>query len=173
MRKVLEDANLKLASVATDILRQSGRAFLAALVNGEDDLERLAELSRGSLRGKIPILREALWGRITDHHGLLLERLLGHLRFLESDEAQVEWKTDERMSPFEAAVERWKSIPGVDRVTAWSLVGEIGTRMEQFPSARHLASWARVCLRQQRERGQAKIRQNSQGKPLVARVRRH
>jgi len=145
VQKVLEDANLKLASVASDPLGVSGRAILTAILAGEEDTERLAEMSKGILRKKIPDLRLALEGRVTEHHRFLLQELLDHQEFLEKKMAEVEAEIGKRMRPFEAEVERLDTIPGVDRVTAWSLVAEVGVRMEQFPSAGHLASWAGLC----------------------------
>jgi len=145
VQKVLEDANLKLASVASDPLGVSGRAILKAILAGEEDTERLAEMSKGILRKKIPDLRLALEGRVTEHHRFLLQELLDHQEFLEKKMAEVEAEIEKRMRPFAAEVERLDTIPGVDRVTAWSLVAEVGVRMEQFPSAGHLASWAGLC----------------------------
>jgi transposase len=145
VQKVLEDANLKLASVASDPLGVSGRAILKAILAGEEDTERLAEMSKGILRNKIPELRLALEGRVTGHHRFLLKELLDHQEFLEKKLAEVEAQIERRMRPFEAEVERLDTIPGVERVTAWSLIAEVGVKMEQFPSAGHLASWAGLC----------------------------
>jgi transposase len=145
VQKVLEDANLKLASVASDALGVSGRAILKAILAGEEDTERLAEMSKGLLRNKIPQLRLALEGRVTEHHRFLLKELLDHQEFLEKKMAEVEGEIERRMRPFEAEVERLDTIPGVDRVTAWSLIAEVGVKMEQFFSAGHLASWAGLC----------------------------
>jgi transposase len=145
VQKVLEDANLKLASVASDPLGVSGRAILKAILAGEEDTERLAEMSKGILRNKIPELRLALEGRVREHHRFLLQELLDHQEFLEKKMAEVEAEIERRMRPFEAEVARLDTIPGVDRVTAWSLVAEVGVKMEQFPSAGHLASWAGLC----------------------------
>jgi transposase len=145
VQKVLEDANLKLASVASDPLGVSGRAILKAILAGEEDTERLAEMSKGILRNKIPELRLALEGRVRAHHRFLLQELLDHQEFLEEKMAEVEAEIERRMRPFEKEVERLDTIPGVDRVTAWSLMAEVGVKMEQFPSAGHLASWAGLC----------------------------
>lgn len=145
IQKVLEDANIKLASVASDPLGASGWAILKAIQAGEQDVERLAEMSKGLLRNKIPELRLALEGRVTDHHRFLLKELLDHQEFVDRKMAEVEAEIERRMRPFEAEVERLDTIPGVDRVTAWSLIAEVGVRMEQFPTAGHLASWAGLC----------------------------
>ncbi|MGC2703842.1 MAG: IS110 family transposase [Candidatus Acidiferrales bacterium] len=145
IQKVLEDANIKLASVATDTLGASGRAMLEALVNGEQDSQRLAEMSRGLLRNKIPQLQQALEGRVTAHHRFLLRELLDHLYFVESKMGRIEEEIAERLAPFQSEVARLCTIPGVDRVTAWGLLAEIGMNMKQFSDAQHLASWAGLC----------------------------
>jgi transposase len=145
IQKVLEDANIKLASVATDTLGASGRAMLEAIVNGEQDSQRLAEMSRGLLRNKIPELQQALQGRVTAHHRFLLRELLDHHYFVESKMQRIEQEVAERLGPFQSEVARLCTIPGVDRVTAWGLLAEIGLSMKQFPDAQHLASWAGLC----------------------------
>jgi transposase len=145
IQKVLEDANIKLASVATDTLGASGRAMLEAMVNGEQDSQRLAEMSRGLLRNKIPQLQQALEGRVTPHHRFLLRELLDHHYFVESKMRRIEQEVAERLGPFQSEVARLCTIPGVDRVTAWGLLAEIGLDMSQFPDAQHLASWAGLC----------------------------
>src|SRR6201984_434100 len=145
IQKVLEGANIKLASVATDTLGASGRAMLEAIVNGEQDSQRLAEMSRGLLRNKIPQLQQALEGRVTPHHRFLLRELLDHHYFVESKMRRIEQEVAERLGPFQREVARVCTIPGVDRVTAWGLLAEIGLDMSQFPDAQHLASWAGLC----------------------------
>ncbi len=145
IQKVLEDANIKLASVATDTLGASGRAMLEAIVNGEQDNQRLAEMSRGLLRNKIPQLQQALEGRVTPHHRFLLRELLDHHYFVESKMRRVEQEVAERLGPFQSEIARPCTIPGVDRVTAWGLLAEIGMSMKQFSDAQHLASWAGLC----------------------------
>jgi len=145
IQKVLEDANIKLASVATDALGASGRAILEAMLSGEQDVAQLAEMSKGLLRNKIPELKLALEGRVTEHHRFLLQQLYDHLLFTESKRKQIEEEIERRMGPFRDEVVRLCTIPGVDRVTAWGLLAEIGLNMDQFPSAAHLASWACLC----------------------------
>jgi transposase len=145
IQKVLEDANIKLASVATDALGASGRAILEAMLAGEQDAARLAEMAQGKLRNKIPELQLALEGRMTEHHRFLLRQLFDHLRFTESKRSEIEQEIDKRMRPFEDQVTRLCTIPGVDRVTAWGMLAEIGLNMDQFPSSGHLASWACLC----------------------------
>ena len=145
VEKVLEDANIKLAAVASDVLGASGRAMLRAMIAGEEDAERLADLAKLRLRQKLPELRTALVGRVRDHHRFLLQQLLDELEFLERMRAAVEQRFGEQMRPFESAVTLWKTIPGISDVTAWSLVAEIGVRSQQFASGQHLASWAGMC----------------------------
>jgi transposase len=145
VQKVLEDANIKLASVATDALGASGRAMLEAMLAGEEDSSRLAEMSKGLLRNKIPELKLALEGRMSEHHRFLLRQLYDHLLFTESKLREIEQEIARRMRPFEEEVTRLCTIPGVDRVTAYGLLAEIGLNMDQFPSAAHLASWACLC----------------------------
>jgi transposase len=145
IQKVLEDANVKLASVATDALGASGRAMLRAMIAGEANVETLAQLAKGLLRNKIPALREALTGRVTEHHRFMLRQLLDDLDHAEAKMTTVEEEIDRRLRPFQDEVARLCTIPGVDRVTAWGVLSEIGFNMEQFPSAAHLASWAGMC----------------------------
>jgi transposase len=142
IQKVLEDANVKLASVATNTLGASGRSMLEAIIGGEQDSQRLAEMSRGLLRNKIPELQQALEGRVTAHHRFLLQEFLDHFRFVESKMRRIEQEVEERLGPFQSEVARLCTIPGVDRVTAWGLLAEIGLDMKQFPDARHLARTA-------------------------------
>jgi transposase len=106
---------------------------------------RLAEMAQGKLRNKIPELDQAMQGRVTGHHRFLLRELLDHLYFVESKMRRIEQQIEERLGPFQSEVARLGTIPGVDRVTAWSLLAEIGWNMKQFPDAQHLASWAGLC----------------------------
>ncbi len=145
VQKVLETANIKLAAVATDVLGASGRAMLAAIIAGEADADALAELARGRLRAKLPALRQALEGRVEPHHRFLLARLLEHIDFLEQTLATVQTEIEQRLQPYQAAVERVQTIPGVGPLAAATIVAEIGVDMSRFPSAKHLASWAGLC----------------------------
>jgi transposase len=147
IHKVLQDANIKLSSVATDVLGTSGREMLAALVDGQTDPEKLADLARGKLRGKIPDLKRALQGHVTPHHQFMLEQLLDHLAHLEEQLACFHARIDEATRPFvdEATFKRLDAIPGVNKETIQNVVAEIGVDMQQFPTAGHLASWAGVC----------------------------
>jgi transposase len=145
IQKVLEDANIKLASVATDALGASGRAMVEAILEGQSDSAVLAEMAKGLLRNKLEELRLALEGRVTEHHRFMLRVLMEDLRHAERKMATVEMEISRRVRPFEDDVARLCQIPGVSRVTVWSVLAEIGFDMEQFPTAGNLASWAGLC----------------------------
>jgi transposase len=145
VQKVLEDANIKLASVASDPLGASGRAMLRAMIAGQEAPDVLAELARARLRGKIPQLKEALHGRVTDHHRFLLRTLLDQIEAQEAMIARYDDQIGRVMAPFVEAARRLRTIPGVGQASAEIIVAEIGTEMGRFPSAAHLASWAGLC----------------------------
>lgn len=156
IQKVLEDANIKLGSVATDVLGVSGRQMIEGIINRVDDSERLAKLARGRLKKKIPELKLALRGKVTDHHRFQLRLLLQHLDQLESLIVEVSRRVEETIAPFASTVERLTTIPGVDKRTAENLVAEIGVEMTQFPTSGHLASWAGVCPGNNRSAGKSR-----------------
>jgi transposase len=145
MQKILEDANIKLAAVASDWLGVSGRAILAQLLAGEEDAEKLAALSRGRLRSKLPAMQLALEGRMTEHHRWMLRVLHEQLVFLEAQIAKLEAKIQDPVGDYQEAIELCTTIPGIEEVAAANLLAEIGVNMAQFPSAQHLASWAGIC----------------------------
>ena len=145
LQKVLEDANLKLAGVATDVRGVSGRAILAALLSGTTEPAILAELARGRLRRKRAELEQALRGRLRDHHRLLLATHLEHIDFLDESIARLSLEIAERLGPAAEALARLETIPGVGRRTAEVIAAEVGLDMARFPSAGHLASWAGMC----------------------------
>ena len=145
VQKVLEDANIKLASVASDVLGMSGRAMLRALVAGETDPDKLAESALGRLRPKRPALRQALAGRVTEHHRFLLGLYLDQLAQLEGLIARVEARVTEVLGPLEGPLQRLMTIPGVNRTVAEVVLAEVGPDVNSFPSPAHLASWAGLC----------------------------
>jgi len=145
IHKTLEDANIKLSSVATDILGVSGREMIRALIGGQNDPAELAELARRRLRNKLPALREALRGHLTEHHRFMLRQLMDHLAYLDKQVAAFEQRIAELMRPFQEQVQRLMTMPGVGQLTAQNVLAEIGTDMRRFPTDQHLASWAAMC----------------------------
>jgi transposase len=145
IQKVLEDANIKLASVATDSLGVSGRAMIRGLIAGLTDPEALALKARARLREKIPQLREALQGRVTEHHRFLLESLMDQVEYLEAQVARFDGRIAKEIEPLAGAAERLRTIPGVGARAAEVIVAEIGTDMGRFPRGGNLASWAGLC----------------------------
>src|SRR3712207_2597061 len=143
--KVLQEAGIKLSSVATRVLGASGRAMLDALVSGTTDPEVLAELARGRLRSKLPQLREALEGCFSSHHALMVGKILAHVDYLDESIADLSDEIERVIAPFSEKVELLDTIPGIDRRMAETLIAEIGVDMSQFPTHRHLASWAGMC----------------------------
>lgn len=145
LQKVLEDANIKLASVASDPLGVSGRAMIRGLIAGQDNPLSLAEMARKRLRAKIPQLQQALHGRVTDHHRFLLKALMEQVESLEGLIEQFDVRIGAVIAPLSATVERLKTIPGISTTAAEVIVAEIGTDMGQFPTAGNLASWSGLC----------------------------
>jgi transposase len=145
LQKVLEDANLKLAGVATDVMGVSGRAMLEALLAGQTDTGQLAELAKGRLRKKIPQLKEALTGGVREHHRFLLSEQLSHIDYLDEAIDRLAAEIGERLRPFEEEIQLLDTIPGINRHTSEEQIAEIGTDMSRFPDGHHLASWAGMC----------------------------
>lgn len=163
LHKVLEDAGLKLAVVASDVLGVSGRAMLEALLHGTTDPAVLADLARGRLRQKLPALRQALVGRFGDHQRFLVGRILAHLDYLDEAIAECSTRIEEVLRPFAPIVERLTTIPGVKQRTAEVLVAECGTDMSRFATAGHLASWAGMCPGNNESGGKRKTGQTRKG----------
>src|SRR5258706_8585432 len=167
LQKVLEGANIKLSSVATDILGKSGRDILEALVAGTTESAALAQLARGRLREKIPQLEHALAGQFSAHHRFLIAQQLAPIDFWDASSERLSAEIAERVGPFDAARERLQTIPGVGRRTAEGLVAEIGTDLTRFPSAGHLASWAGLCPGNDESAGKRRSGRTRQGSPWL------
>lgn len=145
LHKVMQETGIKLDTVASKLLGKSGRAMLDALVAGTTDPEVLADLAQGRLRAKLPALREALAGRFSAEHALVVGQILAHLDFLDASIATLSGEIEEQIRPFASAIELLQTIPGVGRQTAEVIIAETGADMTCFPSAKHLVSWAGVC----------------------------
>jgi transposase len=145
IHKVLEDTNVKLGLVATDILGVSGRKMIAALIDGETDTAKMADMACGRMRDKIPLLEQALLGKVTGHHRFLLKALMDHLTYLESQIDRFNERIEEAARPFEKAITALIPIPGYELASAQSVIAEIGPDMNAFRTDAHLCSWAKVC----------------------------
>lgn len=167
IQKVLEGANIKLASVATNVVGVSGQAMLTAMIAGVDQPGVLADLARGRLREKRDLLEAALEGRMNQHQRFLLNIQLQHLRDLEATIAQVAEEIDLRLRPFAEAATRLMTIPGVGPRTAQTILAEVGPDMSRFPSAGHLASWAGLCPGHHESAGKRKSGRTRKGSPWL------
>lgn len=145
LQKTLEDANIKLASVASDLMGRSARDMLAALLAGEVDPSVLAQLARGRMRAKRELLEQALQGLLKPHHRFLLSEQLADIDALDEAIERMSTEIAQRLRPYEALLQRLESIPGIKRRLAEVILAEIGPDMNRFPSAQHLASWAGMC----------------------------
>jgi transposase len=163
LQQVLEDANIKLSSVATDILGASGRDMLRSLIAGERNPEKLADLARRQLRSKIPELRRALEGKVTEHHRFLLGQLLAHVEHLEGQIEALSRRIEELSGPFAPAREALVSLPGFEQRAAENVLAEIGADMSVFPSEHHLSSWAGVCPGNNESAGKRKSGKTTKG----------
>lgn len=163
LHRMLQDAGVKLASVVSDVMGVSGRAMVQALVTGTTDPEVLAELARGRLRQKLPLLRRALHGRFRRHHALLVGQMLSKIEFLEDMIATLSTEIDERLAPFAATLARLDTIPGVDRRSAIAILVETAGDMTRFPTAGHLCSWATVCPGQDESAGKRRSGRTRKG----------
>jgi transposase len=167
LHKVLEDAGIKLASVASDVLGVSGRAMLQALVTGTRDPEALADLARGNLRKKLPALRQALAGRFRPHHAFLVAQILAHLDDLDETIEAVSQQIDVAIAPFADEVARLDTIHGVNKRTAEVIIAEIGVDMRVFPTAGNLASWAGLCPGNNESAGKHRSGKTRKGDPWL------
>jgi transposase len=185
IHKVLEDANVQLDCVASDIFGVSGRAMLEAMMNGETRPEVLKGYARGRLRGKKAELHAALEGRVTEHHQFMLKTHYDHLRYLEGEVFEMEQRIgkaiedepphppaseDPSSVPFLEALEQLDEIPGLNPRVIISVLAEIGTNMAQFPTPGHLASWAGLCPGNNESAGKRKSGKTTKGSPWLRRA---
>lgn len=172
IHKLLEDANIKLGVVASDILGVSGREILDALAAGEEDAAKLAQSARGRMKPKIPRLELALQGKFGDHHRFMLKQLLSHLGHLEEQISQFNARIEELMVPFvdEELQEKLDAVPGVDLNTIQNVVAEIGVDMDQFPSDAHLSSWTGICPGNEESAGKRKRSRTTKGNRWLRRA---
>ena len=167
VHKLLKSANIKLASVASDIMGASGRAMLNALVAGERDGVQLSELSRGRLRRKRKELAAAMEGRFAPHHARMLRRMMTHIEFLDESIAECEAEIEEMCRPFAQAVAGLDTITGIDKRAAQDLIAEIGVDMSPFASHKHLCSWAKMCPGNNESGGKRKSGRTGKGNKWV------
>jgi transposase len=167
LQKVLAGANIKLASVASNVVGTSGREMLAELIQGNADGVALAQRARGRLREKIPQLEQALQGQMGAHQRFLLAQQWAHIDFLDAALDRVNAEIAERLRPFDGAVARVQVIPGVGLRIAEILVAELGTDLTRFPSAHHLASWAGLCPGQNESAGKRQSGRTRKGSPWL------
>jgi transposase len=171
VEKLLEDAQIKLSVVASDIFGVSGRAMMAALIAGERDPKVLAQLARRRLRAKLGLLEEAFYGHFSDHHVFLLQTMLGRIDQASADIAAVEAHIEAEIAPFQAAVDQLDEITGVGRAAAQVIIAEIGTDMGRFATPGHLVSWARFAPGVKESAGKRKGKATTgHGNPYLARV---
>ena len=163
VHKVLEDANIKLGAVATDVMGKSGKDMIRALIEGEKDSAEMADLARRQLRGKIPQLRLALEGHVTDHHRFMLSQLMDQLDYLDRQIDLFSQRIEEVSRPFAGAIEEVMRLPGFEKRAAENVIAEIGCNMDQFPSADHLSSWAGICSGSNESAGKRKSGKTTKG----------
>ena len=167
VEKLLEDAQIKLSSVISDIFGVSGREMLAALIDGHRDPKALAQMARGPMRSKVPILQEALTGHFTDEHGFLCRLMLSRIDDLTSTIEIVSGRIEEQIAPYTAAVAQLDEIIGVGPIAAQELIAEIGVDMSRFPTAGHLASWAKFAPIDNNSAGKKKGGSTGKGNPWL------
>ena len=167
LHRVLEDAGIKLSSVATDVMGASGTAMLQALVAGTTDPNTLAELAQGKLRKKLPALREALTGRFRPAHAFLLGQILAKIDFLEETLATLSTQVEVLLAPFESSLARLMTIPGVKRRTAETIIAETGGDMSRFATDAHLCSWTGICPGQDESAGKRRSGKMRKGNPYL------
>jgi transposase len=167
LQKVLEDAGIKLASVATDVLGVSGREMLQALLSGTRDPEVLAELARGKLRAKLPELQRALAGNFQAHHALIVSQILAHLDYLDETIQTLTEEVERRLVPFAHKAENLCTTPGIAARSSQVILSELGPDMTRFASDRHAASWAAICSGNDESAGKRRSGKTRKGNPYL------
>ena len=167
LQKTLEDANIKLDSAISDIMGLSGRAMIDALIAGESDPERLAQLAHRRIKAPPEALREALRGRVTRHHRFLLRLHLQQIDGLDAAITEIDREVDAQIEPFRATVQLLTTIPGIEELSACLIVAEIGRDMSRFPTAGHLISWAGLCPRSDESAGKRRSTRMRKGAPWL------
>jgi transposase len=167
VQKTLEDANIKLESVITDVIGMSGRAMIEAIIAGESDPAKLANLANYRLKASPGKLREALRGRVTEHHRFLLRLHLNQIDALDAAIATIDRQVEAGIAPFRAAVEQVSTVPGIRDIGAQVIVSEIGTDMSRFPSDGHLISWAGLCPHSDESAGKRRSDRLRKGAPWL------
>ncbi len=167
LQRVLEGGNIKLGVVVSNVVGKSGMAMLHALAEGQEDPNVLAELAQGSLRDKIPALREALEGRIGLHQRFLLQSQLRHLDFLNAEIARLDEEVVQRMHPFEEAIQRVDAVTGMGRRNTEDVLAETGTDMSRFPTDKHLCSWGKLSPGNNESAGKRKSGRTGKGNSWI------
>jgi transposase len=170
LEKVLQDAGIKLTSVASKVMTQSGRSMIEALADGEQDPTRLASRAKGKMRPKIPALTEALTGHFGPHHAVACRRILAHLDFLQDTIAALTEQIEARTATFEAVYRALLPVPGFDRLTIDVIIAETGADMSRFPTAADLASWTGVCPGSYESAGKRRNVSSTGGNPWLRRA---
>ena len=167
LQKTLEDAGIKLSSVATDVLGVSCRLMLDALISGTRDPEVLAELAKGTLRKKIPELERALAGEFKPHHTLIVSHVLAHLDYLDEAIATLTGEVEQRLAPFTHKAELLTTITGVAKRNSQVILAELGPDMSRFPTDRHAASWVAICPGNDESAGKRRSGRTRKGNPYL------
>ena len=170
IQKLLEQCNIKLASVASDALGVSAMAMLRALAQGETDPVRMADMARRQLRKKIPNCSLRWKGCLLPHHRLLLSEMIEDLDHVGTKITRIEETIEQQMRPFQEAVNRWLTVPGIKHRLAWTLVAEVGPTVEAFPSAADMVSWAGICPGNNQTAGKRKSGTTRGGNPWLRRA---
>ena len=167
IQKTLEDANIKLDSVISDILGLSGRRMIEALIAGETDPNALAALAHRRIKASPADLEAALRGRVTDHHRFMLRLLLQHTDAIDAAITQIDQEVDALVEPFRTAVQLLTTIPGINELSACVILAEIGRDMSRFPTAGHLISWAGLCPKNDESAGKRRSTRMRKGAPWL------